>query len=67
MSFTSQFTITNRIAAGFTFIECSQGFLEAATLSENWVCEIGDRALVLKTHTTHTEGTKVVLEQAVSS
>ena len=37
MAFKPVFTITNRITAGFTLIERAGGFLEAATLSENWV------------------------------
>ena len=36
-----KFTITNRITAGLTRIERARGFLEAATLSENWVCDRG--------------------------
>jgi Fic family protein len=59
------FTITNRIAAALTRIERARGFLEAATLSENWVREMGNRALMLEAHhTTHIEGTKLTLEQA---
>ena len=65
MNFTPQFTITNRITAGLTRIERARGFLEAATLSENWVREMGNRALVLEAHhTTHIEGTRLTLEQA---
>jgi len=37
------FTITNRITAGLTSIERARGFLEAATLSEAWVREMGRR------------------------
>jgi Fic family protein len=59
------FTITNRITAGLTRIERARGFLEAATLSEAWVREMGRRALVLEAHyTTHIEGTRLTLEQA---
>jgi Fic family protein len=59
------FTITNRITAGLTLIERARGFLEAATLSENWVREMGNRALILEAHhTTHIEGTRLTLEQA---
>ena len=59
------FTITNRIAAGITLVERARGFLEAATLSEAWVREMGRRALVLEAHhTTHIEGTRLTLEQA---
>ncbi len=60
------FTITNRITAGLTRIERARGFLEAATLSEEWVREMGLRALILEAHhTTHIEGTRLTLEQAV--
>ena len=59
------FTITNRITAGLTRIERARGFLEAATLSEAWVREMGRRALILEAHhTTHIEGTRLTLEQA---
>ncbi|MBU2496384.1 MAG: hypothetical protein KJ935_07825 [Candidatus Omnitrophica bacterium] len=63
-----RFTITNQITAGLTRIKRARGFLEAATLSENWVREMGNRTLVLEAHhTTHIEGTQVVLEEAVQS
>jgi len=59
------FTITNAIASGLTRIERARGFLEAATLSEEWVREMGRRALILEAHhTTHIEGTRLTLEQA---
>ncbi len=59
------FTITNRIAAGLTRIERARGFLQAGTLSEAWVREMGRRALLLEAHyTTHIEGTRLTLEQA---
>ncbi len=59
------FTITNRITAGLTQIERARGFLEAATLSEDWVSEMGRRALILEAHhTTHIEGTRLTLDQA---
>jgi Fic family protein len=39
--------------------------LEAAALSEEWVHEMGERALVLEAHhTTHIEGTRLTLEQS---
>ena len=60
-----KFTITNAITAALTRIERARGFLEAATLSEDWVRRMGDRALVLEAHhTTHIEGTRLTLEQA---
>lgn len=59
------FTITNRITARLTRIERARGFLEAATLSEAWVREMGRRAFILEAHhTTHIEGTRLTLEQA---
>jgi Fic family protein len=63
--FNPQFTITNRITAGLTRIERARGFLEAATLSEAWVKEMGRRALILEAHhTTHIEATHLTLGQA---
>lgn len=65
MALDPQFTITNRITADLTRIERARGFLEAATLSEEWVREMGRRALILEAHhTTHIEGTRLTLEQA---
>jgi len=59
------FAITNAITAALTRIERARGFLEAATLSEDWVRAMGERALVLEAHhTTHIEGTQLTLEQA---
>lgn len=63
--FEPKFKITNSITAGLTLIERARGFLEAATLSESWVREMGQRALVLEAHhTTHIEGTHLTLDQA---
>ena len=60
-----RFTITNQITAGLTRIKRARGFLEAATLSENWVREMGNRAMVLEAHhTTHIERTRLTLEEA---
>jgi len=59
------FTITNAIAHALMRIERARGFLEAAMLSEQWVREMGRRALILEAHhTTHIEGTRLTLEQA---
>ena len=64
-SFQPRFTITNRITEGLTRIERVRGFLEAATLSEDWIREMDERALVLEAHhTTHIEGTQLTLDQA---
>ncbi len=65
MSFAPRFTITNSIAAALTRIERARGFLEAATLSEEWIRRMGERALVLEAHhTTHIEGTRLTLEES---
>ena len=63
--FRPKFTITHRITTDLTRIERARGFLEAATLSEDWIRAMGERALVLEAHhTTHIEGTRLTLEQA---
>lgn len=59
------FTTTHPITSGLTHIERARGFLEAAMLSEQWVREMGQRALLLEAHhTTHIEGTRLTLDQA---
>jgi Fic family protein len=64
-SFAPRFTITNRIASALTTIERARGFLEAATLSEDWVRRMSQRALLLEAHhTTHIEGTQLSIDQA---
>jgi len=61
----ARFTITNRITAALTTIERARGFVEAATLSEQWVRRMSQRALLLEAHhTTHIEGTQLTVEQA---
>lgn len=48
-----------------TRIERARGFLEAAQLSDDWVREVGEQALMLEAHhTTHIEGTQLTLDQA---
>ncbi len=60
-----KFTVTDTITAALTRIERARGFLEAATLSEDWVRAMGERAFVLEAHhTTHIEGTQLSLDQA---
>lgn len=60
-----RFTISNSITAALTQIERARGFLEAATLSEDWIRRMSDRALLLEAHhTTHIEGTQLTLEQS---
>lgn len=63
--FQPRFKITNAITATLTRIERARGFLDAATLSEDWIRRMGERALVLEAHhTTHIEGTRLTLDQA---
>ena len=62
---TPEFTITNAITRDLTTIERARGFLEAATLSDEWVRRMSQRALLLEAHhTTHIEGTQLTLEQS---
>ncbi len=64
-AFAPRFTITNAITAGLTAVERARGFLEAATLSDEWVARMSQQALLLEAHhTTHIEGTQLTLEQA---
>ena len=64
-NFAPRFTISNAITAGLTAIERARGFLEAATLSDDWVRRMSQRALLLEAHhTTHIEGTQLTIEQA---
>ena len=59
------YTITNAITRDLTKIERARGFLEAATLSDEWIRQMSHRALVLEAHhTTHIEGTQLTLEQS---
>ena len=65
MNFNPHFHITNKMANDLTQIERVKGFLEAAVLSEDWISEMQNRALVLEAHhTTHIEGTTLTLEQS---
>ncbi len=65
MAFKPQFTITIPIASALTSIERARGFLEAATLSKDWVSKMQARALTLEAHhTTHIEGTHLSLDQS---
>lgn len=64
-TFNPVFTITNAIARDLTTIERARGFLQAATLSDQWVQRMSQRALLLEAHhTTHIEGTQLTLEQS---
>lgn len=63
--FNPRFRITNAITRDLTTIERARGFLQAATLSEQWVTSMSQRALLLEAHhTTHIEGTQLTLEQS---
>jgi Fic family protein len=64
-SFEPKFTITNAITRDLTHIERARGFLQAATLSDSWINEMSERALLLEAHhTTHIEGTQLTLVQS---
>ena len=63
--FEPNFTITNSINNSLTQIERVRGFLDAARLSEDWIKEMGNQALVKEAHhTTHIEGTTLTFDQA---
>ena len=64
-TFKPKFKITDVIAASLRQIDRARGFLEGATLSEEWVRVMGERALVSEAHhTTHIEGTHITEEEA---
>ncbi|MFO7557418.1 MAG: Fic family protein [Desulfobacterales bacterium] len=64
-AFNPKFTITNQMTAAITQIERARGFLEAAQLSDDWVRDMGNQALIKEAHhTTHIEGTRLTLDQA---
>lgn len=65
MSFEPRCTVTHGILAHLTRIERARGFLAAAALSDDWLRQMGERALLLEAHhTTHIEGTRLTLEQS---
>jgi Fic family protein len=60
-----RYTITHTMTQALAQIERARGFLEAAQLSEEWVRQMSERALLLEAHhTTHIEGTRLTLDQA---
>ena len=64
-TFQPKFIITNQMTAAITQIERARGFLEAARLSDDWVRDMGNQALIKEAHhTTHIEGTRLSLNQA---
>jgi|SRR5579862_173328 len=65
MPFEPKFNISLPIATAITAIERTRGFLEAATLSKDWISKMQARALILEAHhTTHIEGTHLSLDQS---
>ena len=65
MRFTPHFSITNAIAAALTEIERARGFLDAASLTDEWIDSMRSRAFLLEAHhTTHIEGTRLTIEEA---
>ena len=65
MRFIPRFSITNAIAAALTEIERTRGFLDAASLSDEWIDSMRSRAFLLEAHhTTHIEGTRLTIEEA---
>jgi Fic family protein len=53
------------MTSAITQIERARGFLEAARLSDDWVRDMGNQALIKEAHhTTHIEGTRLTLDQA---
>ena len=65
MRFIPRFSITNAIAAALTEIERARGFLDAASLSNEWIDSMRSRAFLLEAHhTTHIEGTLLTIEEA---
>jgi Fic family protein len=60
-----QFSINHTITDGLTRIERARGFLEAARLSDSWLRQMSQRALLLEAHhSTHIEGTRLTLAEA---
>lgn len=65
MPFKPKFTISTDIASALTAIERTRGFLEAASLSQDWIEKMQARALLLEAHhTTHIEGTHLSLDES---
>ena len=65
--FAPKFEITNAITRDLTVIERARGFFAAATLSETWIAQMSERALLLEAHhTTHIEGTQLTLDQSTT-
>lgn len=64
-TFKPVFSISNKITSAITKIERARGFLDAATLSDEWIKAMAHRALILEAHhSTHIEGTQLTLEES---
>ena len=58
------FTFTHAFTAALTPIDPARTFLEAPTLSEQWIERVSQHALLLEAHhTTHIEGTQLTLDE----
>ena len=65
MRFTPRFSIANALTAALTEIERTRGFLEAASLSDEWIDSMRSRTFLLEAHhTTHIEETRFTIEEA---
>ncbi len=65
MAFEPKFTISSPTTNSLTQIERARGFLDAAHLSDEWISNMQQRALVKEAyHTTHIEGTQLTYEQS---
>ena len=65
MSFEPRFTVSHQMTADLTRVERARGFLEAATLSEDWIHRMSAEALILEAHhTTHIEGAELTLYES---
>jgi hypothetical protein len=51
-TFNPKFSITNRMTAAIKQIERARGFLEAVRLSDDWVRNMGNQALIKEAHHT---------------
>lgn len=65
MTLDPKFQISKSITNALTTIERARGFLEAASLSNKWIQEMQNKAMVSEAHyTTHIEGTELTYEQS---
>ncbi len=65
LRFEPRYSVTNATTNALTRIERARGFLEAATLSEEWIRRMGEHALLLEAHhSTRIEGASLTLEES---